>query len=180
MIANRLRLLSVDWFWRGCRHVSQLIWRNDGCAWHVSHYGCSIDRSEQRRCFVGFVELPSVTSQLSMLALHKVGAMLDMRASNDCQFSQISSLDVHNITAIQLLQRRCNLVWYIFCRCCRHRRSRCVSTMFGCSNVCFARSFDRSNLLINICDGDIADLRLVCSYTRVGRGRDHDHHRLLS
>ena len=26
----------------------------------------------------------------------------------------------------------------------------------------------------------IADRRLVCSYTRVGRGRDHDHPRLLS
>ena len=109
-IANHLRLLSVDWFWRGCRHVSRLFWRNDGCAWRVSHGGCSIDRSEQRRRFVGFVEMPSVTSQLSMLALHTVGARLDMRASNNCGFPHISSLDAHNINTIQLLQRRCTLV----------------------------------------------------------------------
>ena len=54
--------------------------------------------------------MSSVTSQLSMLALHEVGARLDMRTSNDCGFPHISSLDAHNITTIQLLQRRCTLV----------------------------------------------------------------------
>ena len=104
-IANRLRLLSVDWFLRGCRHVSRLFWRRVGCTWRVSHCGCSIDRSEQRRHFIRFVEMPSVTSQLSMLALHNVGARLDMRASNDCGLPHISSLDTYKITRIQLLQR---------------------------------------------------------------------------
>ncbi len=57
-----------------------------------------------------FVDMPSVMSQLSMLALHKVGARLDMQACNECGFPHISSLDAHNITRIQLLQRRCRLV----------------------------------------------------------------------
>ena len=92
-IVSPLQPLSVDvdWFWRGCRHVSRLFWRRDGCTWRVSHCGCSIDRSEQRRCFICFVEMPSVTPQLSMLALHKVGARLDMWASNGCGLPHISS-----------------------------------------------------------------------------------------
>ena len=101
--AHCVGLLSVNWFWRGCWHVSRLFWRNDGCTWRVSHCGCSIGRSEHRRRFVFFVEMPSVTSQLSMLALHKVGTRLDMRACNDCGPPHISSLDAHNITRIQLL-----------------------------------------------------------------------------
>ena len=109
-IASWLRLLSVDWFWWGCRHDSRLFWRSDGCTWRVSHCSCSIGRSEQRRRFVCFVEMPSVTSQLSMLALHKVGARVDKRAPNDCWFAHLSSLDAHNITWIQLLQWRCTLV----------------------------------------------------------------------
>ena len=68
-IAARLRLMSVDWFWRGCRHVSRLFWISERGTWRVSHCGCSIDRREQRRRFVSFVEMPSVTSQLSMLSL---------------------------------------------------------------------------------------------------------------
>ena len=116
-IASRLHLLSVDWLCRGSRHISRLFWRIDGCTWRVSQCGCSIDRIEQRRRFVCFVEMPSVTSQLSMLALHKVGARLDMRASNNCGLPHIYSLDAHNITMIQLLQRRCEFVVCIFCCC---------------------------------------------------------------
>ena len=74
------------------------------------HVACVLLRLFHRskrttEALVGFVEMPSVTSQLSMLALHKVGAMLDMRASNDCGLPHISSLDAHDITRIQLLQR---------------------------------------------------------------------------
>ena len=59
--------------------------------WRVSHCGYFIDRSEQRRRFVSFVDMPSVASKLSMLALHKVGAKLDMRAGNDSGLPHISS-----------------------------------------------------------------------------------------
>ena len=109
-IASTLRLLNVHWFWRGCRHVSRLFRRNAECTWRVSHCSSSIDRSEQRRRFVCFIDMPSVTSQLYMLPLHKVGARLDMRASNDCGLPHVSSLDAQNITWIQLLQRRCTFV----------------------------------------------------------------------
>ena len=105
-IASRLRLLSIDWFWRGSRHVSRWFWRNDDCTWRVAHCGCSIDRSEQRRHFVclAFCYVAVVHAGYT-----QVGASLDMRACNDVGLPRISSLDAH-ITRIHLLQRRCTLV----------------------------------------------------------------------
>ena len=48
-----------------------------------------------------FVDMPSVMSQLSMLALHKVGARLDMRACNDCGLPHPSK---HYLTGPQSAQ----------------------------------------------------------------------------
>ena len=104
-IASPPRLLSVVLVVLPARFLVVLVsWRNEG-----SHCGCSSDRSEQRRRFVSFVDMPSVTSQLSMLALHEVGARLDMRACIDCGLPHISSLDAHNTTRIQLLQRHISI-----------------------------------------------------------------------
>ena len=102
-----------------------------------------------------------------------------MRASTECGLPHISSLDAHNISRIHLLQRRCTLL-YIFCAAAGtsgHRVHLTPSVV--------AMSALLAALIGAICSSTSATVcieyrRPACSYTRVGRGRDHDHHRLPS
>ena len=106
--------------------------------------------------------MPSVTSQLSMLALHEGGAGLDMRACNDCGLPYISSLNAHNNTRIQLLQRHISISSVAAVGTLDHRVHLPHSVAAMSASLAASIGAICPSTSVTVC---IADRRLVCSYT---------------
>ena len=139
----------------------------------------SIEANNRSRRFDGFVEMPSVTSQLSMLALHKVGARLDMRTCNDCGLPHILSerTQHHQDSAAAEAMHTCRSTSSVAAVGTSGHSVHLPRSVAAVSASLAASIRAVCSTSVTVC---IADRRLVCSYTRVGRGRDHDHPRLVS
>ena len=101
-----------------------------------------------------------------MLALHKVGTRLDMRACNYCGLPQH-----HQDSAAAESMHTCRSKSSVAVVGTSDHRMHLRHSAAGMSALLAASIGAICSSSVTVCISD----RLVCSYTRVGRGRDHDH-----